>query len=55
MQQGEYHGNDCVGRKDDRGKHEDILITTVEKLKQKRAVGITKEITTLSRIILTEF
>lgn len=55
MPRGEYHGSDCVRRKDDCGKDEDTLIATVEKLKQKRAVGTHKEITTLSRIIVMEF
>lgn len=55
MPRGEYHGSDCVRRKDDCGKDEDTLITTVEKLEQKRAVGIHTEITTLSRIILMTF
>lgn len=55
MPRGEYHGSDCVRRKDGCGKDEDTLTTTVEKLKQKRAVGIHKEITTLSRKIVMEF
>lgn len=55
MPRGENHGNDCVRRKDEGGKNGDTLITTAEKLKQKRAGGINKEITNLSRIIVTGF